>query len=227
MSSLYKSTVGKENGDTSAEPRWPALISLLAAAGLYCALPEWLSIGPNWLLPLLVLMLLIPMLFTYRSTSTLSLQIHRNAGFVTSSVLTTGLVWSLGRLIWSLVLAPASQRESAKYLLFSAGTLWITNVLVFALWYWRLDAGGPDARDLRRSVGHVNGAFLFPQMLQDNVVWTPEFVDYLFLAFNSSTALSPTDTAVLSRWAKILMMIQSAISLMVIALLASRAVNIL
>ncbi len=209
------------------EPRWPVVISLLSAAGLYYVLPEWLSFGPNWLVPLLVILLILPKVLTHRATDPHLIRIHRLSGYVTSSVLTIGLIWALGRLIWMLVFAPHHLKESPKHLLFSAGALWVTNVLVFALWYWRLDAGGPIARDRRRSIGHADGSFLFPQMSQDNVVWTPEFIDYLFLAFNTSTALSPTDTAVLSRWAKILMMIQSAISLMVLALLASRAVNIL
>jgi uncharacterized membrane protein len=102
---------------------------------------------------------------------------------------------------------------------------------VFASWYWRLDAGGPSARDLREA--HGEGAFLFPQMTikpkspKDKYVWKPGFVDYLFLAFNTSTAFSPTDVPVLSRWAKLLMMIQSIISLGTVAILAARAVNIL
>jgi hypothetical protein len=96
-----------------------------------------------------------------------------------------------------------------------------------------LDAGGPSQRDLRRS--HTDGAFLFPQMTLDPELrkemgedrWRPGFVDYLFLAFNTSTAFSPTDVPVLSRWAKTLMMIQASISLATIALLAARAVNVL
>jgi uncharacterized membrane protein len=105
--------------------------------------------------------------------------------------------------------------------------------LVFALWYWRLDAGGPYQRD--KEPGHSNGAFLFPQMTMSKEAlreagqqdWSPDFVDYLFLAFNTSTAFSPTDTLVLARWAKILMMLQALLSLLIIALLAARAVNIL
>jgi hypothetical protein len=115
----------------------------------------------------------------------------------------------------------------------AAAALWATNILVFASWYWRLDAGGPHER--ARTPGHADGAFLFPQMTMDPAAklaageheWEPNFVDYLFLAFNTSTALSPTDVPVLSRWAKALMMIQALISLLVLVLLAARAVNIL
>ncbi len=113
-------------------------------------------------------------------------------------------------------------------LLRSAGSLWIANVLIFALWYWHLDAGGPNARN--KVEDHTDGAFLFPQMvpgISEDRAWSPHFIDYMFLAFNTSTALSPTDAPVLSRWAKLLMMVQSLISLTIVILLAARAVNIL
>jgi hypothetical protein len=126
-----------------------------------------------------------------------------------------------------------THKETPAQLLLSAASLWVCNVLIFASWYWRLDAGGPHQRDLHRS--HTDGAFLFPQMVLDPELrkemgedqWRPGFVDYLFLAFNTSTAFSPTDVPVLSRWAKVLMMVQASISLATIALLAARAVNIL
>jgi uncharacterized membrane protein len=132
-----------------------------------------------------------------------------------------------------LIRALPSHQIPPQELLKSAAALWLSNILVFASWYWRLDAGGPHLRAQRTD--HTKGAFLFPQMtmaperrhaagLQE---WTPNFIDYLFLAFNTSTALSPTDVPILSRWAKVLMMLQSIISLLVIALLAARAVNIL
>lgn len=208
------------------EPRWPALVAVLAAGGLYAALPGYLAVGPRWLLPTLAGVLALISVITHR------VGYHRAnviAGHAISAVLTVFMLWSVGVLITAL---PA-HRESAPALLRSAGALWGTNVLVFALWYWRLDAGGPHQRDLRN--GHDTGAFLFPQMTLDGPAgcehdgqpWSPEFIDYLFLAFNTSTAFSPTDVPVLSRWAKGLMMGQSVISLTVIAILAARAVNVL
>jgi len=133
----------------------------------------------------------------------------------------------------NLIRALPAHKESPTELLLSAVALWFTNILVFALWYWRLDAGGPHGRDSR--AGHPDGAFLFPQMTMqpgsqadtEEPEWSPNFLDYLFLAFNTSTAFSPTDAPVLERWGKALMMLQSLISLTVIALLAARAVNIL
>jgi hypothetical protein len=132
-----------------------------------------------------------------------------------------------------LIRALPSHLETPQELLKSATALWLSNILVFASWYWRLDAGGSHKR--AQQADHSRSAFLFPQMtmaperrhaagLQK---WSPNFIDYLFLAYNTSTAFSPIDVPVLSRWAKVLMMQQSIISLMVIALLAARAVNIL
>ena len=209
-----------------SEPRWPAVIAILAVGGLYLALPDSLTFGPNWLFPSLVLALLIPTNITYHTGR------HRlNAilGFAVDGVLTVGLIISVTLLVDAL---PAG-KEAPQQLLLSAASLWITNILVFALWYWRLDAGGPYQRD--KEPGHSNGAFLFPQMTMSKEAlreagqpdWSPNFVDYLFLAFNTSTAFSPTEVPVLARWAKVLMMLQSLLSLLIIALLAARAVNIL
>jgi len=208
------------------EPRWPALIAVLAVGGLYAALPAALTFGPRWLFPSLVVVLVIPTFISYKADK------HRlNAilGFTVESVLTVGLILCLILLIRAL---PAHKEEPLALLL-SAGCLWITNILVFALWYWRLDAGGPHRRDKR--AGHRCGAILFPQMTMNEEElresgqqdWSPNFVDYLFFSFNTSTAFSPTDAPVLTRWAKALMMLQSLLSLTIIALLAARAVNIL
>ncbi len=215
-----------ENAPIHAEPRWPAVLALLAVGGLRLALPESLSAGPGWLLIALVALLLIPTIWSRRMGLDL---LNKVLGYIVTSIVTADMIWSL----WLLVAALPSHKESPQDLLRSAAALWITNILVFASWYWRLDAGGPRARELRGV--HTDGAFLFPQMVLDQQAkramgeqcWSPNFVDYLFLAFNTSTAFSPTDSPVLSRWAKALMMIQSLISFATVALLAARAVNIL
>jgi uncharacterized membrane protein len=132
-----------------------------------------------------------------------------------------------------LIAGLPGKRQTPERLLVSAAGLWISNILVFASWYWRLDAGGPNQREVRGS--HTGGAFLFPQMSLDPDLkkqiagehWSPGFVDYLFLAFNTSTAFSPTDVPVLTRWAKLMMMVQSLISLTTLAVVAARAINIL
>jgi uncharacterized membrane protein len=108
-------------------------------------------------------------------------------------------------------------------LLRDAALIWIINVVTFALWYWEIDGGGPLMRKVRP---HEAKDFLFPQQAWGEAeTWSPRFLDYLFLAFNHSTAFSPTDTAVLSRRAKVLVMIQASLSLMAIAVLIAKAIN--
>ncbi len=200
-------------------------MALIAVGGLYLAIPPALNVLPRWTLLTLMALTLIPNEILHRAGKH---HYCRIMSFVSISVVTCAMIISLVLLVQAI---PAHV-ESPVRLLQSAMALWATNILVFAVWYWRLDAGGPHMRDARE--GHNEGAFLFPQMTilpsektVQNQSWSPHFVDYLFLAFNTSTALSPTDVPVLSRWAKGLMMIQSTISLAVVALLAARAVNIL
>ena len=208
------------------EPRWPALVALLAVGGLYYALPETLTPGPRWVVPFLVVALAIPTLIAHRLGA---YTVAHVIAYTSLGIVTAAMLASLALLVLGL---PA-RKETPAQLLVSAASLWLSNVLIFASWYWRLDAGGPHQRDLRRA--HTDGAFLFPQMMLDPELreemgeedWRPGFVDYLFLAFNTSTAFSPTDVPVLSRWAKGLMMIQATISLATLAILAARAINIL
>ncbi len=180
-------------------------------------------LGPRWLLPAILAPLLLVATLAHRAQNH---RFDRILGFALSTVVTFGLAGSLALLITSL----PSKSEAPSALLGSAAALWVTNILVFAIWYWRLDAGGPHAREVRGR--HTAGAFFFPQMMdgapiEDPDSWSPRFVDYVFLAFNTSTAFSPTDTAVLSRWAKVLSMTQAVISLLIVAILASRAVGML
>jgi len=203
------------------EPRWPAMVALLAVGVLRLALPRPLAAGPGWLMILVVALLLIPTAWTHKRGLH---HLNKILGYVVTSVVTADMVWSLCLLVSTL----PSRQLAPQDLLRASVALWISNILVFASWYWRLDAGGPHARDVRGV--HTDGAFLFPQMTRtnrDDPGWSPGFVDYLFLAFNTSTAFSPTDCPVLTRWAKILMMVQSLISLATVLLLAARAVNIL
>ena len=211
----------------NTEPRWPALVALVGVGALYAALPYSLVIaGPRWLLAALVLLLVIPAEVAHRRGNH---SLNQLIGYILNSLVTLAMILSLAQLIEAL----ADHEVTPRELLRSAAALWVTNILIFASWYWRLDGGGPHER--ARTPGHVDGAFLFPQMQMDpeakivagEHAWEPNFVDYLFLAFNTSTALSPTDSPVLSRWAKGLMMIQALISLLVMVLLAARAVNIL
>ena len=209
------------------EPRWPAVLALLSIGGLHYALPSELTVGPDWLALALVAALAIP--------ATIS---HHRGNWRLSHFLgyaATRGCDSIGRHFPCLTdLAPSQHtriRRGSCYARpppFGSATCWSSRAGTGG---WT--PGGPHQRALRRS--HTDGAFLFPQMVLDADLrkemgedqWRPGFVDYLFLAFNTSTAFSPTDVPVLSRWAKVLMMLQASISLATIAILAARAVNIL
>lgn len=208
------------------EPRWQALLALVAAGATSLALPRWLSLGPRWLLPSIILFLLIPSVFAHRTGRH---SLNHFLGIVINALLTCGLIGS----VILLVIALPAQKEPPIALLRSAGTLWLSNVLVFGLWYWRLDGGGPNQRDQRGAGGSCS--FVFPQMQVEKSEqpgfgirnWRPGFVDYLFIAFTTSTTFGPTDAPILRPWAKILAMLQASISLTIIALLVSRGVGVL
>ncbi|HEX7979851.1 MAG TPA: hypothetical protein VF461_14685 [Gemmatimonadaceae bacterium] len=209
------------------EPRWPVIVAACAAVALHFALPPSLRPGTPWFLFFIVGTLVIA------ATVFRRLGMHRQNSWASYGVLgalALGLLYGVVMLIVGLM----RKTESGTQLLTSAGVLWSSNVIVFASWYWRLDGGGPNERERREA--HTRGAFLFPQMtitppssdvsLAEEEGWRPSFVDYLFLAFNTSTAFSPTDVPPLSPWAKGTMMLQSVISLATVVVLAGRAVNI-
>ena len=212
--------------DRQPEPRWQALIALVAVGGLYVALPAYLTVGPRWLVPAVVGVLAVPLVISHSAGAH---GLDKALSLTVTTLLTVAMVVSLALLIAAL----PSHRESPIALLQSAASLWLTNILIFARWYWQFDAGGPHGREARDQ--HLTGSFLFPQMMVLPGVkhaahqrpWAPNFVDYLFLSFNTSTAFSPTDTPVLTRGAKMMMMLQSLISLTVLVILAARAVNML
>jgi hypothetical protein len=208
------------------EPRWPAILAIFAAAALHFALPPAMRIGPGWVLASLVTVFVV---LAWLGRRTGRQRLNEVSGFVILGVLTAGLLYGITMLVMGLT----QHSENAHELLQSAAVLWVTNILVFAIGYWRLDAGGPNERERRRA--HTQGAFLFPQMglclgggdVGHLETWRPGFVDYLFVAFNTSTAFSPTDVPVLSTWAKLAMMVQSTISFTTVLLLVGRVVNIL
>jgi hypothetical protein len=208
------------------EPRWQAVLAFVAVGAIYLALPRSLIIGPTWLLPTLILILLIPAVVSHRLGQ---LSLNRILGFATNALITLALIGSVVLLVHAL----PSHKEPPLELLYSAALLWLTNVIVFALWYWRIDGGGPTKRHERYEFG--SNSFLFPQMQIPReersefacARWRPHFVDYLFVAFTQSSTFGPTDAPLLARWAKVLSMIQAFISLSIVVLLISRAVGAL
>ena len=208
------------------EPRWQALLAAVAVGGIYLALPTSLVIGPTWLLPTLIVILLVPTVVSHRMGRR---SLNRVLGILINTLITLALIGSVILLVRAL----PTHKEDAFSLLLSGGELWLTNVLVFALWYWRLDGGGPTVRRERREFGSCS--FLFPQMQIEKTErmrfacekWRPHFVDYLFVAFTQSSTFGPTDAPLLARWAKIFAMVQIAISLSIVILLIARAVGVL
>jgi len=221
------SQVPHQKSSRQPEVRWPAWVALFITALLYEGLPKILYWGPHGLMISLISVLIIPLIITHWRRHS---RINRILGLSVNILITLYLIVSVIRIVVGIMngyIGPA-------HLLISATALWTTNILVFALWYWNLDAGGPHQRELNE--GHGIAAFLFPQtqisLTASNVPhavkqWEPNFIDYLFLAFNTSIAFSPTDTPVLTRWAKCMSMIQAMISLTIISMLAARAINII
>jgi uncharacterized membrane protein len=167
-----------------------------------------------------VAVLLVPLLTAHLRGSH---GLARGFAFGVIGLVTVALVASA----FLLVSSSLNGGTSAPAMLRDAALLWVINVVTFAVWYWEIDGGGPAQR---RREGHASQDFMFPQMNLDDKsarAWSPGFLDYLFLAFNTSTAFSPTDTAVLSQRAKVLMMVQALLSLVILAVLVSRAINAL
>jgi hypothetical protein len=208
------------------EPRAQALLAVLAIGAIYLALPPNLVLGPIWLLPTLIVILLAPTVLSHRVGR---YSLNRTLGMIINGITTLALIGSVILLVRTL----PTHRSSPLQLLRAGGLLWLTNVIVFALWYWRLDGGGPTVRHKEKKFGSTS--FLFPQMQipQEERAqfacarWRPRFVDYLFVAFTQSSTFGPTDSPLLARWAKVLAMIQILISLTIVVLLISRAIGVL
>ncbi len=206
--------------------RWEAGLAAVLAAALYLPLDTHLTLGPKWAPILLIGILLVPIVILQQAIRrpggwTPSIKHVRLLALLVLGILALAEASTLGLLILRL-----PTLKAGGDLFVSAGLLWVINLLVFALCYWELDGGG-SAR--RPPAGCFPTDFLFPQQTDPrlNAGWAPEFVDYLFLAFNTGTAFSPTDTMVLSRQAKLVMMAQATIALLTIGLVVARGVNII
>ncbi|HEX2850140.1 MAG TPA: hypothetical protein VHN98_06290 [Acidimicrobiales bacterium] len=210
---------------TEGEPRWPASLAIVAAVALQVVLPTRLTFGGRYLLPALELALLVGIVIANPlriNKRTIGL---RAASIGLIAVTSIANAWAAGRLVHGIVTGQSA--SSPTTLLGTGASVWITNVIVFALWYWELDQGGPALR-ARGEAAYPD--FLFAQMTDPKYTppgWKPAFVDYLFVSFTNATAFSPTDTLPLARWAKLTMLAQSGISLVTVGLVVARAVNVL
>lgn len=211
---------------TEGETRAAVTVAIVVMIVLQLVLPERLTLAASWALPVVEVVMLVVLVVANPVRLSRRSQPLRLLSLALIAVASIGNAWSAAQLIEEL-LTGSGQTSNAGHLLANGAVIWLTNVLVFALWYWELDRGGPTAR--AQGLGADRPDFLFAQMSVDvgHHDWEPGFVDYLYVSFTNATAFSPTDTLPLTRWAKLTMMLQSAISLVTVALVIARAVNIL
>jgi uncharacterized membrane protein len=212
---------------TRGEKRWPVTVSIVAAIVLQMLLSDSLTKPlPHYLLPVLEAGLGIGLLIAN------PVRIERRGPVIRMASLALILLISAANAVSAILLVKAiveaSKQTSSPGALFASGaSIWATNVIAFALWYWEFDRGGP----IPRAEGiRPHPDFMFPQMASPELAppnWEPYFVDYLYLSFTNATAFSPTDVMPLARWAKLAMAVQSAVALLVGVLVIARAVNIL
>ncbi len=206
---------------------------MIVALILYERLPAKLTFGPMWIAPVLVGGLLLPLLLF---GGRIPPRAHNAMSVALIAILNFFNIMSVILLVNDLVNPHAKHHGLVAADLLRYGALiWSTNVIVFALWFWEIDEGGVELReDEPAAVANAQADFLFPQitLLQSKAkcvphTWRPMFFDYLYLSFTNALAFSPTDVLPLTRIAKALMLIESLISFVTVALILARSVNIL
>jgi hypothetical protein len=208
---------------TEGETKWGMAIGVLAVIGLQTVLPDRFAIHPRYLSSVILLVGLISLLVSHPGRMAQRSPRLRMLSQVLFGLMAATNVVSVALLVRHIT---SGHPLPARELLLGGAEIWLANVFVFALWYWEYDRGGPANR---ANGEDENPDLLFPQMTDEKLGrnWEPIFVDYLFVAYTNSTAFSPTDTMPLSRWAKVLFMVQSAMSFVTVGLILARAVNIL
>jgi hypothetical protein len=206
----------------------PVFFVLLIVGAINYLVSARFALGPRGLTPGLIALLVLALAIAIHLGW---VRISRSVSLILLGVVTTAEAMSTGALIAGLVTAPTTLGDiphaSALVLLRDGALLWLVNVLTFSFWYWELDGGGSSRHG---DADHQGTDFIFPQAtLERNKErnWAPHYIDYLFLAFNTNIAYSPTDTQVISTRAKLLMMIQSLTALTLLTIIAARAVNTL
>jgi uncharacterized membrane protein len=213
---------------TQGEKRWPVAATVALGIGLQVAVPGRLVlVRPTWVLPVVQGALLVILITANPHRIDRQSTVMRSLSLVLAAVLSLANGWSVARL--AIEITQGSKGQTPVQLLITGAVIWLTNVIVFALWYWEFDRGGPVSRALNLKNRYPD--FQFVQMVSPPEMvppdWEPFFLDYLYLAFTNAAAFSPTDVLPMSRWAKVAMALQSLISIVTVALLVSRAVNIL
>jgi len=213
---------------TLGEMRWPVTLTSAVGVWLQSAVPDRLQlVHPSWVLTAAQGALGIVLVAANPRRINRDSMVLRLLGLTFAALLSLANGWSVARLAVDIV--QGNMGQTAGSLLITGGAIWLTNVVVFGLWYWDFDRGGPVARALNTTKRYPD--FQFVQMVSPPEMvppdWEPAFVDYLYLAFTNAAAFSPTDVMPLSRWAKIAMTVQSVISIVTVGLVVSRAINIL
>jgi len=206
------------------EHRWPVAIVVSLVIGMQYSLDAALSLSFKTILCAIEALLLLTVVMINPKRISSHIPSARLTGLILTSIMTFANTVSAVKLINAMV---SGTMVDAKHLLLSAGSIWLTNVVVFALWYWELDRGGPGKRAEARK---PFPDFMFPQMSDPGYAspsWHPNFFDYLYTSFTNASAFSPTDVMPLTRWAKMLMLLQSLTALLTVGLVIARAVNIL
>lgn len=207
----------------TSEPHWQASLALLVCAGLYLILPNRLVVGPRWLLPILIVLPLIP-LSARKERHPREAKWIRITTLTLIAAITVANVISMSLLVHHLL---SSHVTAGRSLIYSAIAVWMTNVIVYGLWFWEIDRGGPHKRAME-TTGFPD--IQFPQMENPKLApadWRPKFTDYLYTSFANGTSFAPADAMPLTLSAKALFVAESIVSLMTIAIVAARAVNIL
>lgn len=207
------------------EPLWHVQLAVIGALVLQLYLPDQFVAGPRFVLPILEAILLLALVITTPRQPVFRSVLRRVNALTLVALISLANIYSLQHLVHELLAGGATNDGHA--LVIAAINIYLTNVIVFALWYWELDGGGHGKRAGQAT---PERDFLFPQMVTPAIAprgWRPKFVDYLYVSVTNAAAFSPTDTMPLTPRAKVLMATQAFVSLITIALVAARAVNIL
>ena len=220
-----RDTTAPEPPGQAAEPRWPIAAAVLTATILYVGTPHRGRVPGWWLFPVVQLVLLGILIAQDPG------RIDRRSPRLRRLMVTLLVVMTAGTVLGVAVLAHdilvAAEGVTATVLLGRGAAIWVANVIIFSLWYWEFDRGGPGARAMMTK---QYPDFVFPQMTNPELApvdWESGFVDYLYVSFTNAMAFSPTDVMPLTRWAKLTMLTQSVISVVTLVLVIARAVNIL
>ena len=206
---------------------WPVALAIIVAAGLHVALPARYRVQPAWVVPVVLAVLVAVLIVGDPGRIDKQRRWLRIVTAVVIVFITVANLLAAGRLVAEILTNNKLFAAHPGGLLAAGGVVWATNVIAFALWYWDLDRGGAAARAHHP---YDNPAFVFPEMQHTEYVpatWVPRFVDYLSLAFWTATAISPTDISAIKPWAKLLMMMEAAGSIVLAALVIARAINVL